>query len=113
MQSLANLGGKLEAIYFTLGERDVLVLCACPDNASVASLGLAASASGLVRTKITPLLTGRRVGPNDCQRRRLPAAGHLMDWCGQYAQRFESFCPFTFGDPLLSHSQQRSQPMAT
>jgi uncharacterized protein with GYD domain len=57
MQALADLGGKLEAIYFTLGERDVLVLCECPDNASVASLGLAASASGLVRTKITPLLT--------------------------------------------------------
>jgi hypothetical protein len=48
---------KLEAVYFTLGERDVLVLCECPDNASAASLGLAASASGLVRTKITPLLT--------------------------------------------------------
>jgi len=57
VQALADLGGKLEAIYFTLGERDVLVLCECPDNASVASLGLAASASGLVRTKITPLLT--------------------------------------------------------
>jgi uncharacterized protein with GYD domain len=56
-QALAALGGKLDAIYFTLGERDVLVLCDCPDNASVASLGLAASASGLVRTKITPLLT--------------------------------------------------------
>lgn len=56
-QTLAALGGKLEAIYFTLGERDVLVLCECPDNASAASLGLAASASGLVRTKITPLLT--------------------------------------------------------
>jgi uncharacterized protein with GYD domain len=57
VQALADLGGKLEAIYFTLGERDVLVLCECPDNASAASLGLAASASGLVRTKITPLLT--------------------------------------------------------
>jgi len=39
VQALADLGGKLEAIYFTLGERDVLVLCECPDNASVASLG--------------------------------------------------------------------------
>ena len=56
-QALTALGGKLDAIYFTLGERDVLVLCECPDNASAASLGLAASSSGLVRTKITPLLT--------------------------------------------------------
>jgi uncharacterized protein with GYD domain len=55
--ALANVGGKLDAIYFTLGERDVLLVCDCPDYPSVASLGLAASASGMVRTKITPLLT--------------------------------------------------------
>jgi uncharacterized protein with GYD domain len=57
IQALADVGGKLETMYFTLGERDVLVICECPDNASAASLGLAASASGLVRTRITPLLT--------------------------------------------------------
>ena len=56
-QALSDLGGKLEAIYFTLGDRDVLILCDCPDNASAASLGMAASASGMVRTKITALLT--------------------------------------------------------
>ena len=56
-QALANVGGKLDAIYFTLGERDALLVCDCPDYASVASVGLAASASGMVRTKITPLLT--------------------------------------------------------
>ena len=57
VQALADVGGKLEAIYFAMGERDVLVICECPDNASAATLGLAASASGLVRTKVTPLLT--------------------------------------------------------
>jgi uncharacterized protein with GYD domain len=57
VHALADVGGELEAIYFTMGDRDVLVICECPDNASAASLGLAASASGLVRTKITPLLT--------------------------------------------------------
>ncbi len=56
-QALADLGGNLDGIYFTVGERDVLLLCECPDLASVAALGLAASASGVVRTKITPLLT--------------------------------------------------------
>ena len=56
-QALADLGGKLDGIYFTMGERDVLLVCECPDYASVAALGLAASASGVVRTKITPLLT--------------------------------------------------------
>jgi len=61
-QALADLGGKLDGIYFTMGERDVLLVCECPDYASVAALGMAAlgmaaSASGVVRTKITPLLT--------------------------------------------------------
>jgi uncharacterized protein with GYD domain len=56
-QALATVGGKLDSIYFTLGERNVLIICDCLDYASVASVGLAASASGMVRTKITPLLT--------------------------------------------------------
>jgi uncharacterized protein with GYD domain len=56
-QALADLGGKLDGIYSTMGERDVLLVCECPDYASVAGLGLAASATGVVRTKITPLLT--------------------------------------------------------
>ena len=56
-QALADLGGALDAIYFTLGEHDVVLLCDCPDNATVASLGTIASASGMVRTMITPLLT--------------------------------------------------------
>jgi uncharacterized protein with GYD domain len=60
-EALANVGGILDAIYFTLGERDVLLVCDCPDYASVAALGLAASASGMVRTKITPLLTVEEV----------------------------------------------------
>ena len=56
-QALATVGGKLDSLYFSLGERDVLLVCDCPDYASVASVGLTASASGMVRTKITPLLT--------------------------------------------------------
>jgi uncharacterized protein with GYD domain len=30
-QALADLGGKLDGIYFTMGERDVLLVCECPD----------------------------------------------------------------------------------
>ena len=56
-QALATLGGKLEVMYFAFGEADVFLVCDCPDNVSAAALGLAASASGLVRTRTTPLLT--------------------------------------------------------
>ena len=56
-QALDALGGKLEAMYFAFGEHDVYLLCDCPDNVSAAALSLAASATGLVRTKTIPLLT--------------------------------------------------------
>jgi uncharacterized protein with GYD domain len=55
--ALASLGGKLEGVYYALGEADVYVLCECPDHVSAAALSLAASASGLVRTKTIPLMT--------------------------------------------------------
>jgi uncharacterized protein with GYD domain len=56
-QALAAVGGKLEAIYFAFGEADIFLVCDCPDNTSAAALSLAASTSGLVRTKTTALLT--------------------------------------------------------
>ena len=56
-KALAGLGGNLEAMYFTFGDHDVLLICECPDNVSAAALSFVASASGLVRTKTTVLLT--------------------------------------------------------
>jgi uncharacterized protein with GYD domain len=54
---MASLGGKLEGLFYALGDNDVFVLCDCPDTVTVAALSLAASSSGLVRTKVTALLT--------------------------------------------------------
>jgi uncharacterized protein with GYD domain len=56
-QALAAVGGKLEGVYYAFGKADVYVLCDCPDNVSAAALSIAVSATGLVRTKTTPLLT--------------------------------------------------------
>src|SRR5260370_2863330 len=53
------LGGKLDAYYFALGEHDVVAILDLPDAASATALALAASATGLVRTKTTVLLTAR------------------------------------------------------
>src|SRR5438876_294274 len=55
--ALATIGGKLESVYYALGENDVYVLCDCPDHVAAAALSLAASSSGLVRTKTVPLMT--------------------------------------------------------
>jgi uncharacterized protein with GYD domain len=51
------LGGKLDAYYFSLGEHDVVTIVDLPDTVSATALALAASATGLVRTKTTVLLT--------------------------------------------------------
>lgn len=59
--ALQSIGGKLEGIYWCLGEYDAVVLVEVPDTASGVALALAASASGMVRTKTTQLLTAEDV----------------------------------------------------
>ena len=54
-------GGKVESFYYALGEDDIVGVVDFPDNISAASLSLAVSASGLVRTRTTALLTVEEV----------------------------------------------------
>lgn len=56
-QAFEALGGKLNEIYYAFGDHDVVVIADMPDNISAVALSTAVSASGLVRTKTTPLLT--------------------------------------------------------
>jgi len=51
------LGGKLDAIYYALGDDDVFVLVDLPNHMQVASLGVAVGASGMASTRSVPLLT--------------------------------------------------------
>ena len=55
--SLKALHGKLESFYFAFGADDAVLIVDLPDNASAASLALAASSTGLVRLRTTLLLT--------------------------------------------------------
>ena len=52
-----SVGGKLDAVYYTLGQDDVLVIVDMPDIVSVAALAVAANASGLVNVRTTALMT--------------------------------------------------------
>ena len=54
-QALEGLGGKLDAIYYTFGADDVVVICDMPDSISALALSLAVNASGAVRISTTPL----------------------------------------------------------
>jgi uncharacterized protein with GYD domain len=56
-QAAKKAGGKLDAMYFCLGENDVILILDMPDHVSAAALSSAACASGMVRTKTTLLLT--------------------------------------------------------
>src|SRR5215217_996050 len=56
-KAIEALGGKLESLHYALGEYDVVVIADMPDIVSVTALSLGVSASGLVRTKTTALLT--------------------------------------------------------
>jgi uncharacterized protein with GYD domain len=76
-EALASIGGKLEGMYFALGDSDVFVFCDCPDHVAAAALSLAANSSGLVHVKTTALMTveetDRALGV--ATRYRAPGAG--------------------------------------
>ena len=56
-KAIKALGGKLEAIYFSFGTDDVVVIADLPGNAVAAAISIAVGATGLVRGHTTPLLT--------------------------------------------------------
>src|SRR5437763_5082516 len=60
-QACESVGGRLEAFYFAFGEEDVVTIVDLPDNAAASAMSLAASATGLIRTRTTPLLTVEEV----------------------------------------------------
>ena len=51
------LGGKCDGFYWALGDDDVIAVFDLPSSVDAAALGLAVSASGVIRAKTTRLLT--------------------------------------------------------
>jgi uncharacterized protein with GYD domain len=58
---IEGLGGKVEAFYYAFGETDVFVTVDVPDAATATALSMAVNASGVVRTRLTALLTAEEV----------------------------------------------------
>lgn len=51
------IGGKLDALYYVLGDDDILAIVDMPDHASAAAFSLAVSTTGVCRNiRTTPLL---------------------------------------------------------
>jgi uncharacterized protein with GYD domain len=60
-QAVKSIGGKIEALYWSFGEHDTVLIMDLPDNAAAAALSLAVSSSGAVRISTTPLMTLQEV----------------------------------------------------
>jgi uncharacterized protein with GYD domain len=52
----AQMGGSIEAFYFTFGESDVVVIADMPDDATAAAISMAVGASGAASIETTVLL---------------------------------------------------------
>ena len=53
-----GMGGKLETLYFSFGDDDIIVIVEAPDNVTIAAAALAVTASGAFRSySTTPLMT--------------------------------------------------------
>lgn len=52
-----QVGGKLHAFYYALGQDDVYVIADLPDQATAVAMSLVVNASGAVQLKTTVLLT--------------------------------------------------------
>jgi uncharacterized protein with GYD domain len=50
-------GGRLDAVYYALGDDDIFAIVDLPSHVHVASLATLAGASGMVETRTVPLLT--------------------------------------------------------
>ena len=55
--AIESLGGKVETLYYSFGEFDILGIMDLPDNAAAARFALRAASTGQVTVRTTPLLT--------------------------------------------------------
>jgi len=60
-KALKAVDGQLECVYWCLGDRDVILIADLPDAVSACALATTVSASGLVRTTTTTLLSAEEV----------------------------------------------------
>jgi uncharacterized protein with GYD domain len=60
-QLVAEAGGSIESFYYAFGSDDVFIVCDLPDNVAAAAAAIAAGASGVVVTRMVPLLTAEEI----------------------------------------------------
>jgi len=72
---LADAGGSIESFYYAFGSDDVFIVCDLPDNVAAAATAIAAGASGVVVTRMVPLLTAEEIDQAVSRNLRLAGSG--------------------------------------
>jgi uncharacterized protein with GYD domain len=58
---VAEAGGSIESFYYALGSDDGFIVCDLPDNVAAAATAIAAGSSGVVVSRMVPLLTPEEI----------------------------------------------------
>lgn len=72
---VADAGGSIESFYYAFGSDDVFIVCDLPDNVAAAATAIAAGASGVVVTRMVPLLTAEEIDQAVSRNLRLAGSG--------------------------------------
>ena len=68
---VADAGGSIESFYYAFGSDDAYIICDLPDNVTAAAAAIAAGASGVVVSRMVPLLTADEVDQATAKNLRL------------------------------------------
>ncbi len=60
-QLAKEMGGKLEVFYFAFGGDDFVIILDLPSNTDMAATAIVAQASGMVKSRVTVLMTPEEV----------------------------------------------------
>jgi uncharacterized protein with GYD domain len=72
---IADAGGSIESFYYAFGSDDAFIVCDLPDNVAAAAAAIAAGASGVVVTRMVPLLTAEEIDQAVSRNLGLASAG--------------------------------------
>src|SRR5215475_3538302 len=70
---IAEAGGSIESFYYAFGSDDAYILCDLPDKIAAAATAIAARASGVVVSRMVPLLSAEEI--DQAVSRKLTLAG--------------------------------------
>ena len=72
---VAEAGGSIESFYYAFGSDDAYIVCDLPDNVAAAATTIAAGASGVVVSRMIPLLTAEEIDEAAARNLALAARG--------------------------------------